>query len=347
MFKELIIKNFQSHKESKLEFSKGVNIIVGSSDSGKTAILRALRWLVWNRPSGDAFRSDWGGKTSVELFTDDAHIVRSKDKEAEYVLGDTHFEAFRTDVPKEIQDALNMSEINFQQQLDSPFLLTDSPGEVAQHFNKVARLDKIDSGLQNVQRSIRELEQDIKYKSNTLTEQETTLESYAFLEKMEVDVEVLEDMEKSLQGKETRKERLSDLIKDYKFSVVELGEFENTIKLEKQVNQVLQFIDERTEIDMKEVKLERLVDKIKDVRDEIQEYEAVLATEEQVNDLLELIERRDEIATDYKSLQEDLIRLNKNNAIIKHKQESLEVMQETFTKEMGSVCLLCGQPIKK
>jgi len=56
MIKYLQIQNFQSHKDSLLEFDPGVNVIVGSSDSGKTAVIRALRWLVWNRPSGDAFR---------------------------------------------------------------------------------------------------------------------------------------------------------------------------------------------------------------------------------------------------------------------------------------------------
>ena len=61
MIQSLQINNFQSHKYSVMELHKGVNVIIGPSDSGKTTILRALRWLVWNRPSGDAFRSDWGG----------------------------------------------------------------------------------------------------------------------------------------------------------------------------------------------------------------------------------------------------------------------------------------------
>jgi len=65
MIKTLSIQNYQSHKDSTLEFDPGVNVIVGSTDSGKTAIIRALRWLIWNRPNGDSFRSTWGGDTKV------------------------------------------------------------------------------------------------------------------------------------------------------------------------------------------------------------------------------------------------------------------------------------------
>jgi len=52
---KITIKNFQSHEETELQFSSGVNVIVGSSDSGKSAILRALKWVVQNKPSGTAF----------------------------------------------------------------------------------------------------------------------------------------------------------------------------------------------------------------------------------------------------------------------------------------------------
>ena len=57
MLKSISIKNYQSHKETDLTFNEGVNVITGTSDSGKTAILRSLSWLINNRPSGDAFKN--------------------------------------------------------------------------------------------------------------------------------------------------------------------------------------------------------------------------------------------------------------------------------------------------
>ena len=42
------IKDFQSHKNTNIEFSEGFNCIIGRSDSGKSAILRALRLVICN-----------------------------------------------------------------------------------------------------------------------------------------------------------------------------------------------------------------------------------------------------------------------------------------------------------
>jgi exonuclease SbcC len=148
MIHSILITNFQSHKETELIFSPGVNIILGQSDSGKTAIFRALCWPTWNRPVGDEFRSDWGGETKIELRLDESRIIRSKDKENIYQIDDNEpLKAFGKDVPVEISKILNIDETNIQQQLDSPFLLTESPGEVAKHFNHIAHLEQIDKSL--------------------------------------------------------------------------------------------------------------------------------------------------------------------------------------------------------
>ena len=347
MIKSLSIQNFQSHKDTCLEFDKGVNVIVGSSDSGKTAIIRALRWLVWNRPSGDSMRSNWGGKTSVELFTDDVHIIRSKDKEAEYVLGDTHFKAFSTDVPKEISDALNLSEINLQMQFDKSFLLTETPGAVAHHFNKVARLDKIDTGLQNVQKWIRELEQGVKYKKGQLEQQETALLSYAYLEKMEIEVEVLEGMEKQLQTKESGKQRLEGLIEDYQENQKEIVSFEETISDEKLVNQTLKLIEDKDKLDIEASKIDRLIVKLNSVKFQIQEYEQVTLLEEKVKQVLKLIEEKDKLdktRTGIEKIIKNILTVGREKS---EEELNLKDYQETFDKEMPDICPLCNQPIKK
>ena len=65
MIKSLKIENFQSHKDSYLEFSNGINIISGKSNNGKTAILRALNWVITNRPQGIAFKSTFSDKKEI------------------------------------------------------------------------------------------------------------------------------------------------------------------------------------------------------------------------------------------------------------------------------------------
>jgi len=112
MIDSMHIKNFQSHKDSHLDFHPGVDVIVGPSDSGKTAIIRALRWLVWNRPTGDAVRSWWGGDTEVSLSLPTSSISRIKGKENQYTLNGLVFKAIGTDVPEEISKELKQTSIS-------------------------------------------------------------------------------------------------------------------------------------------------------------------------------------------------------------------------------------------
>lgn len=55
-FKRLTVENFQNHINTTVEFAQAgqLTVLIGRSRSGKTAIIRALRWLLYNSPSGVA-----------------------------------------------------------------------------------------------------------------------------------------------------------------------------------------------------------------------------------------------------------------------------------------------------
>ena len=86
MIDKLVIKNFQSHKHSVLVFSPRVNAITGTSDVGKTAIIRALKFILQNKPAGDDFISDWANEVSVELLINGTSIERVKVKSNSYII---------------------------------------------------------------------------------------------------------------------------------------------------------------------------------------------------------------------------------------------------------------------
>ena len=262
MIKSLELYNFQSHKESSLEFDPGVNVIIGPSDSGKTAVIRALRWLVWNRPSGDAMQSTWGGETKVELSIDDTFISRSKDKAEQYQLGESEYKAFGTTVPVEITQALNLNAINLQQQLDSPFLLTDSSGEVAKHFNKVAHLDQIDSGLKNVQSWLNEIARAIT--SDEQREQQLTeeLKEFKDLDKFEIEVEILERQQTSMITMINQKRSLDSLIEELGEIDLDISEQEEILKAEPLLNKILGWIEDRDDKENTRSKLRKLIETI-------------------------------------------------------------------------------------
>jgi exonuclease SbcC len=208
MINSLSISNFQSHKDSTLEFDGGVNIITGQSDSGKSAILRALNWVVNNKPSGDAFRSNWGGDTEVKIQIGKEDVARKKGKGNYY---DSHinktatrFASFGQDVPDKIKKLINFSPLNMQGQLESPFLLAMSGGEVARYLNKIVHLDVIDKSLFNIGRVLNKERQDCAYTCKDLEEVKEKIKEYVWIDEAEGCLVKLETFANTLECQKNR-----------------------------------------------------------------------------------------------------------------------------------------------
>ena len=160
MIRKVAIQNFQIHKQTELEFKEGMNVIAGSSDNGKSSIIRAIRWVLMNRPTGFAFHTH-GAKddTAVAMVFEDYECVTrqkgEKNSGGYHHRGKT-YAALRTDVPPEIQEVLNLSDINIQSQHDPYFLLQDSPGEVAKKLNMIAGLGVIGETIKRANAVVRE-----------------------------------------------------------------------------------------------------------------------------------------------------------------------------------------------
>lgn len=270
MIQKLQIKNFQSHKNSTLEFDSNVNVILGASDSGKTAIIRALRWVVFNRPQGDSFCSNWGGgETSVEIKTDNNTIIRSKDKNKvnKYILDKQKFQALRTEVPEQIKEVLNINKINIHQQLSAPFLLSDSAGEVAQQFNKIAHLDVIDTSIQNVQRWIKNISSTLALKENRATQlQEIIEQQYSNLDELDGRVFILEREEKKKNTLCQKQKALRILISNIQQVEEETAELNQITKAEKVVNLILKLIEDK----------EKLVEKGLELTTDLLQYTSIM-----------------------------------------------------------------------
>lgn len=200
-FKQLIIENFQSHQHTVIDFSQGLNVFVGPSDSGKSAILRALRWLLFNTPRGAEFIRTGAKECRVTLtFQDGAQVVRMRGTSVNrYVLrtaeGEEHiFEGFGNEIPQEITDmhgiqALKLDGkevvVHLGTQLESPFLLFETAGNKAKTIGRVSGAHIIDKAFkkttndrQNTNLELKRLEQE----TEELTEK---LKPYANLEVIE------------------------------------------------------------------------------------------------------------------------------------------------------------------
>ena len=346
MIQEIHIENFQSHKNTTLKLSNGVNVITGSSDSGKTAIIRALRWLVWNRPGGDEFRSNWGGNTEVVLKTNDYFISRTKSSENMCQLNDTVFKAFGLDVPKEIQTALNLTEINLQQQLDSPFLLSETPGNVAQYFNKIAKLDKIDSTTQNINKAIRKINSDIQYQQEQLLKYNEKLSEFPDLDKIETELKRIERKEVRLEDLYTDTKRLDKIINRIDTIDETIAEENEIIGLENTVNCLFELIDKRETIEEDLVNLAGLVEDIGMTNVKSIEFDTIIKTEQIVNVVLQQMADKRDLTGQIQRLNGLTYKIVFVNKTLVKTQDNASDLEIVFHEAMGSVCLLCGSKLK-
>lgn len=145
MIEWLELTDFQCHQQLQVELGQSVVVLVGPSDAGKSAVLRALRWLVTDRPLGDACVREGAGGCEVVLQVDGQQVFRRRfARRNEYAIDAQIFKAWGSAPPAPVQQLLNLGPENFQGQHDAPFWLTLTAGEVAKQLNAIVDLAVVD-----------------------------------------------------------------------------------------------------------------------------------------------------------------------------------------------------------
>jgi exonuclease SbcC len=151
----LRLRNFQKHGSRVVEFDKRITVLQGPTEAGKSAIVRALRWVAFNRPAGARFRKRGHSTVSAALAVDGKIVKRSRGRSNKYTLGGQTYRALQTGVPERIARLLNLGDVNFQGQFDAPFWLAASPGEVSRNLNAIVDLGVIDRALGEINSRLR------------------------------------------------------------------------------------------------------------------------------------------------------------------------------------------------
>jgi exonuclease SbcC len=140
MIRRVLIKNFQSLVNARLELGS-FTVVVGESDLGKSAIIRAMRALATNQV-GQSFINREAKSTGIQIDTDDGTVAWTKGQSAEYKIKTPEWPTAQTFdktgriVPDEVQTLLQLSGLqigddtflpNFSDQFDLPFLVDASP----------------------------------------------------------------------------------------------------------------------------------------------------------------------------------------------------------------------------
>lgn len=195
--KRVIIENFQSHRYTDLELSPGLNVIVGESDRGKSAILRALRWVFYNEPRGADFVRAGATECRVTVVLDDGTAVtreRSGNRNRYLVRRDGRvsvYEGFGSEVPPAVAAAHGVAKVRLDDdlevalhlagQLEAPFLLEQSGSVRARAIGRLYGVHVVDAALRGVLRDVQRLQQEEREVDEEIRRLEARLEEFADL----------------------------------------------------------------------------------------------------------------------------------------------------------------------
>lgn len=337
MITRIELHNFQSHKDTVIDFTGGVNVITGESDNGKSAVIRAVRWVVENQPSGmDKVNSSWNdgfkNPLSVKIYTEDGWVerIRTKSRNGYAVCkGDgkpVELSAVGRNVPPEVTNFFNLSDVNFQWQLDPPYLLSKTSGEASRYLNEIVHLDSIDSLMSIADSDKRQLsseqkavESDIK----TFTEQ---IESLNWVDDADSLYQRVKKLDEKCSEAEAQCSELNDLISRYnnlKSGLIDLDE----------VNKIVAEIDSIETVDYFE--LQRSISQYKELKDNYVDLDEVNRIVTEIDSIIVTDEETElnRTTVKYKELQKEV--------------EELDGEIKSLMESLPEVCPYCGSRLEK
>lgn len=198
MIEKLILRNFQCHKKKVLNFGK-ITTITGPSDAGKSAVVRALRWVLLNKPSGKGVVKRGEEKCTVTVAVDGQKVKKvRKGAKATYHLGDLEYKAFGNTVPDAIVEVFALGEDNIQKQHDAPFWLSLSSGELSRTLNEVVDLSAIDTTIQTLNKWLRRAVTEVEVSEARLDTLRSKKKELAFVKQVDKDWKVIEKLQKEI-----------------------------------------------------------------------------------------------------------------------------------------------------
>ena len=335
--KTVILENFQSHKYSSIDFDEALNIIIGPSDSGKTAIIRGIKWVLYNEPLGDFFIRQGENEASVTLvFSDNTKVkrLRSKSKNL-YILykkngEEIRFEGFGLNIPEEIIEEIGIRKIeldsnetntiNIAEQLEGPFLLSEKPSTRAMAIGRLIGVNIIDDALKETLRDIRNLSINRRITENKIFKTENELKEYDYLYELELKLKKAEEIRKILCEKSNRHEKLISFNRMYDELNIELKTINmQLINLEhiEEINPLLQHIEKDIN-NLKYLNIKKI--QFIDNQDEIKSSTTLLNKLAKIDDVSEMINKLNSlfiIINRYQNIKNSIDRIIKEINITK------------------------------
>lgn len=337
MIKRLNIKNFQVHESLKIDFDPKITTIVGPSDIGKSAIIRAIKWIIFNKPSGDAFIKEGKKNTTVELDIDNHIIKRIKGDQNLYSCNDINFTAFGNNVPSEISNLLNLSDINFQNQYDNPFWFNETAGEVSRQLNQIVNLEIIDDSLSQVASLLKTGRIEVDIIQKRLLDLKVQRKELKYIQILNLELEEIEKTQEKIHIMEKQYENIIKIIeqaKVYKQMKVTYSQaYQDGTKM----------IRARENYKNIKTQTEKLTENLNNYQKCIEIKNREIPDISPLEKLAEKIKLNTERKSQISNQIEMIINMKEK---LCEKQKMMNYLNQKFQKEIGKICPLCGNQIQ-
>lgn len=369
---KLKINNFQSISKADLEFVQGINVLVGPSNSGKSATLRAVSGVVLNPKGSQRFIKNGAKGLEVEVdYLGNNIIWQRNGKDSKYVVNGEEFRKVGSSNLPKILDKSGFvlddgSLMNVEGELELPFPFDKNSAELFKVFEKsifcvsdsavILKAIKDDETNIKKEKSLAEIELDrFKKKLKALEElaKEVDLNK---LKKGKIDLEELyfnkdkltDKYNKVLEGINAVKELKNmkkpvEVSDDLMLSYVKLTNDFNRLK---QIHQLAQVLKVSKKPLSKVVDFNNFV-KCNEDLEKLRELWKAINALDKIKEVVICnidIEKFNKLNKDYTALM-SISRMAQN---IKQKCKKLDEVKRKLQEEMSGfdVCPLCGAEIK-
>lgn len=236
------IKGFQSHSDSVFRLSPGLTVITGPSDSGKTALIRSIRWVAFGEPQGEAFmltikdpNTDIAVKqaeiTEVKITLEDAVVITKTRRKGKTTYTHSSYPEpwEKAEVPKEIKEALGLTKnsygdnfetaLNFAFQLEAPFIISETASIGAKVLGVIAGTEVIDKAISSISKSTFKLREDKRAADKQIGELNVELLEYLEVDDLKARVENCENFISGTEVNFNRLHILSEKIQHYSLAI--------------------------------------------------------------------------------------------------------------------------------
>ncbi len=176
----LELRCYQGHKRKIIKFDKRITCIIGPTDAGKSSIIRALKWIAFNKPTNKRMIRNGSRTASARLYLEGNRSIerrRGRTKDNLYIVNGRELHAFGAAVPHPVSKLLRISKENFQSQHDSAFWLSDNTSIVSKALNKIAGLDSVDKALAIIGKETRTAKQSLAFNRERLRDAKSRKEA--------------------------------------------------------------------------------------------------------------------------------------------------------------------------